>query len=775
MESHKEYYAFISYKREDEKWAMWLQSKLEHYSFPTNLNRRTDLPKNIRPTFRDVTDLSPGLLAQEIDKALRYSEWLIVICSPLSAKSPWVCKEAQTFVDLGRADHIIPFVIEGVPFSKDSMTECYPEALLNLTDGQELLAANINEMGRDAAAIKVVARMFNLRFDALWQRHEREKRLKRWIYTWIATIVAIISIVFGSHFANLNRTIETQYSQLQIATDRLKDDSVIMHNHLLRIQRDSLVMASQNDSITMQNNIILSQRDSINKSYMSLKETNYMLSEERKRIISANINLNISILRKYISDGRTEMALLSLTELDDNNELLDSAQHKIYLNTKQLLRDSILISRALIKDISDTTDKHNPTSNVTFKNIQLTKEEDLYGIYISNRVSSTIDSIYSYDPIKPSVNRNLTLFAMYSDGESGESYMPNNSGIRIYSIDDGAFKYFIPCYAWYNWMTYPMSILNDGMIILYREGYRAFDGIWFRNLTTNEQIPLLTNYNNDSGEYALSAFSPNDEQFYIYYPSQNNVDVYSTRTLEIIHRFRYDECDDVFWDDSNQICISSRGNIYSWQISDSHRNCIITIPSYAEGVRISNDNNYAAAACTDGAIYVWDIANGGDLLAKEMLTAPQDVAFTNDNRYLWIISGYNEISRLSIDSNSVEDICAFNSPGHPWSSYLQMTTDGKYCIGRCSYGDTYVICTTNGKVVDAGRNADDCSNSILREFVFPDKIHFDSAISDICQPQLTARRVSADGEMCIESYSNGVLRIFSFKDISNLNFILEIN
>ena len=31
MEQPKEYYAFISYKREDKKWAKWLQDKLEHH------------------------------------------------------------------------------------------------------------------------------------------------------------------------------------------------------------------------------------------------------------------------------------------------------------------------------------------------------------------------------------------------------------------------------------------------------------------------------------------------------------------------------------------------------------------------------------------------------------------------------------------------------------------------------------------------------------------------------------------------------------------------
>ena len=204
MEQKKEYYAFISYKREDEKWAKWLQNKLEHYKFPTNLNGRTDLPKNIRPTFRDVTDLTPGLLAEEIDKALRSSEWLIVICSPRSAKSPWVCKEAQTFIDLGRADHIIPFVIEGTPFSKDMGSECYPEALLNLTDGQELLAANINEMGRDAAAIKAVARMFNLRFDTLWQRFEREKKKRFLISILTVAVFALLSLGIGGFIYNNN-------------------------------------------------------------------------------------------------------------------------------------------------------------------------------------------------------------------------------------------------------------------------------------------------------------------------------------------------------------------------------------------------------------------------------------------------------------------------------------------------------------------------------------------------------------------------------------------
>ena len=275
MESNKEYYAFISYKREDGKWAKWLQDKLEHYRFPTNLNGRTDLPKHIRPTFRDVTDLKPGLLAEEINNALCNSEWLIVVCSPRSAKSPWVCKEAQTFIDLGRADHIIPFVIEGYPFSNDTATECYPEALLNLTGSKELLAANINEMGRDAAAIKVVARMFNLKFDTLWQRYEREKKRMRWmiiggslLFAFVATVIASLFFILNSE---LKSTIMDRDSALHLADSvliQIRKDSVVLAEHLDRIMRDSFTLAKQNDSIRQ-------QKDEITKERVNVERANY--------------------------------------------------------------------------------------------------------------------------------------------------------------------------------------------------------------------------------------------------------------------------------------------------------------------------------------------------------------------------------------------------------------------------------------------------------------------------------------------------------------------
>lgn len=180
MENTKEYIAFISYQRKDEEWAEWLQHQLEHYRLPSNiLEGHPELPHEIRPLFRDATELSGGILSKEIKLALENSHYLIVICSPNSSKSVWVNKEVQTFIDMGKLEYIIPFIVDGIPYAQ-SEAECFVPALASLRgQEQELLGISISEMGREVASIKVVARMLNLRFDMLWQRYEREKEEER--------------------------------------------------------------------------------------------------------------------------------------------------------------------------------------------------------------------------------------------------------------------------------------------------------------------------------------------------------------------------------------------------------------------------------------------------------------------------------------------------------------------------------------------------------------------------------------------------------------------
>ena len=63
------------------------------------------------------------MLKRSLEKELDDSQFLIVVCSPNSAKSScvdgevkhYVNDEVQHFINTGRSDKIIPFIIEGKP------------------------------------------------------------------------------------------------------------------------------------------------------------------------------------------------------------------------------------------------------------------------------------------------------------------------------------------------------------------------------------------------------------------------------------------------------------------------------------------------------------------------------------------------------------------------------------------------------------------------------------------------------------------------------------
>lgn len=220
MSDEKQYYAFISYKREDKREAKRLQHQLEYYRLPNQLRKdNPDLPEYVRPVFRDMTDLEVGELSTLIHEALEQSHYLIVVCSPRAAQSKWVNDEVEYFISLGKQDKIIPYIIEGIPHAEDPSEECYPPALLQLSKEKELLGANINEVGKEAAGIRVVAKMFNIRFDTLFQRYQREQKRRRrllWSLIFVLALVSL-SITYIIWNQNINLRETQQHMQRNLA------------------------------------------------------------------------------------------------------------------------------------------------------------------------------------------------------------------------------------------------------------------------------------------------------------------------------------------------------------------------------------------------------------------------------------------------------------------------------------------------------------------------------------------------------------------------------
>ena len=173
------YHAFISYKRgeADEKYARWLQRKLEGFRIPTETAGAPDggSPFDAKKfkVFLDKTDLgSHAVLNAGLEKSLGQCRNLIVVCSPRSAASPFVDDEVRFFQENGRAANIIPFIISGTPAPRDAAEQqCYPPSL-----SAEALGVTLAEGSREEALIKIVARLLGVDFSTLYQRHLRAQR-----------------------------------------------------------------------------------------------------------------------------------------------------------------------------------------------------------------------------------------------------------------------------------------------------------------------------------------------------------------------------------------------------------------------------------------------------------------------------------------------------------------------------------------------------------------------------------------------------------------------
>lgn len=201
QESYK-YYAFISYKHEDEKYAKWLHKRLENYRIPIAL-QNTAIPERANPIFRDQTDLVPGKpLKASINEKLLKSKYLIVICSRnLARESEYVDFEINTFREMGREDRIIPIIIDGEPNAEKPENECFSNAIKELPG--EILAADSTKDGRYIASLKILAAMFNLDADDLLRRDDRRRKKKRLTVGFLCSLITVLAFVVTTVICHL--------------------------------------------------------------------------------------------------------------------------------------------------------------------------------------------------------------------------------------------------------------------------------------------------------------------------------------------------------------------------------------------------------------------------------------------------------------------------------------------------------------------------------------------------------------------------------------------
>lgn len=220
------YRAFISYSHADRQWGEWLHKALETYAIPRKLvgtpGRDGPIPKRLFPVFRDREELpSSHDLNQQITYALEQSAYLIVICSPRSARSRWVNEEILSFKRLGRENRILALIVDGEPNGTDkgkADKECFPHALrfgldadgqIN-TVAQEVIAADITGDGKRKALLKLVAGLLGVNFDALAQR-DLQRRKARVRNTVLGTLAGLTVVGAGAGYVWYDRAPHLAY------------------------------------------------------------------------------------------------------------------------------------------------------------------------------------------------------------------------------------------------------------------------------------------------------------------------------------------------------------------------------------------------------------------------------------------------------------------------------------------------------------------------------------------------------------------------------------
>jgi eukaryotic-like serine/threonine-protein kinase len=255
--------AFISYSRDDERWAKWLQTALESYRVPRRLiGTQTAfgiLSKRLAPVFRDRSDLSASMdLGETITKALQASANLVVICSPSASASRWVNEEISVFRRLGRGDRIFCVIVAGVPNASElagrEAEECFPSALRAAADGtstgrrlQPIAAdARVGGDGKGNVKLKILSGLLSVDFDILKQREQRRRIRRMTAITVLSVLIMLITTGLAINAWNARLAAEQRQREAETLVDFMLGD---LNDKLRQVQRLDILEAVDSRAI----------------------------------------------------------------------------------------------------------------------------------------------------------------------------------------------------------------------------------------------------------------------------------------------------------------------------------------------------------------------------------------------------------------------------------------------------------------------------------------------------------------------------------------------
>ncbi len=240
------YNAFISYRHhpEDIKVAEQIHRSLEHYRVPKAIRAKKDTKMRL---FRDKEELPiTSNLTDDITRALRNSDFLIVICSTHTRESLWVQREIETFLQTHDHSRVLTVLVNGEPYDTIPEILCSREQVDPVTGEKQLLPieplscdwrvsrtkAMREELPRLAAAL------LGCGYDELRQR-ERQYRTRRLVTIFSVALAALLALM--GYVIHNSMQIQKANDQLEAANDQLTDANIEIQRNL----EESLINQSQ--------------------------------------------------------------------------------------------------------------------------------------------------------------------------------------------------------------------------------------------------------------------------------------------------------------------------------------------------------------------------------------------------------------------------------------------------------------------------------------------------------------------------------------------------
>lgn len=206
-EEKSTFFAFLSHKSADTKFALKLQKFIESYNLPTEIRKKANIHhKRLTPVCSYEIDFSSNPLVDEMLDKLKKSKYLILICSEELIKqgTKYINHEIKTFIECKKEEginpltRIIPVIVTGEFGSPDH--ECCPEALKELGDNCPIALDRRKYKNDRELFLHVISGMLGIDYAILNNRDKKRQRKKKALASISLAAIMTVGILLGEYY-----------------------------------------------------------------------------------------------------------------------------------------------------------------------------------------------------------------------------------------------------------------------------------------------------------------------------------------------------------------------------------------------------------------------------------------------------------------------------------------------------------------------------------------------------------------------------------------------